>query len=45
MILLFDGRDEVELDAARQQWTRLKAEGRALAYWRQSDSGKWDRQM
>ena len=45
VILLFDGRNEVELDAARRQWTRLKGEGFTLAYWRQTDEGRWDRQM
>ena len=45
VILLFDGRNEAELEAARRQWTRLKGEGLALAYWRQTDEGRWDRQM
>ena len=44
LILLFDGRNEAELDAARRQWARLKGDGRTLAYWRQTDAGRWDRQ-
>lgn len=44
MILLFDGRNEAELEAARAQWSRLKADGTSLAYWRQSDAGRWERQ-
>ena len=43
VILLFDGRDDEELAAARRQWTRLKARGFTLAYWQQSDDGRWDR--
>lgn len=45
LILLFDGGNEVELDAARRQWTRLKADNVVLAYWRQTEGGRWDRQM
>ena len=45
VILLFDGRNEAELDAARGQWSRLKKEGFALAYWQQDDAGRWDRKM
>ena len=43
VILLFDGRNEDELDAARRQWSRLKGDGVALAYWQQSDGGQWTR--
>lgn len=45
VILLFDGRDDVEVAAARRQWSRLKAQGFTLAYWQQADSGRWDRKM
>ena len=45
VMLLFDGRDEAELAAARRQWSRLKGEGFALAYWQQSDEGRWERKM
>lgn len=44
LILLFDGRNEAELEAARGHWSRLKAAGVSLAYWRQSDEGRWERQ-
>lgn len=44
IILLFDGRNATELDAARRQWSRLKGDGFALAYWRQTEEGRWDRQ-
>ncbi len=42
VILLFDGRNEVELAAARRQWSRLKGQGFDLAYWQQ-EGGGWSR--
>ena len=44
-ILIFDGRVEDEVAAARRQWSRLKGLGFTLAYWQQSDEGGWDRKM
>jgi DNA polymerase III subunit chi len=41
--LLFDGRDEAALTEARGEWRRLKEEGRAISYWRESDEGGWER--
>lgn len=43
-ILLFDGNDAQGLAEARAQWKALKAAGHALAYWRQSDAGGWEKQ-
>jgi len=43
VILLFDGRDEAALAHARGEWRRLKDEGRAISYWRESDEGGWER--
>ena len=45
VILMFDGGNEAELDAARRQWSRLKGQGFALAYWQQSEHGRWERKM
>jgi DNA polymerase III subunit chi len=42
-LLLFDGRDEASLAHARAEWRRLKDEGRAISYWRESDEGGWER--
>ena len=42
-ILLFDGRDETMLAAARQRWRALKAQGHACVYWRQGERG-WEKQ-
>lgn len=39
---LFDGRDEGAVAGARQRWVAAKAEGHALAYWRQEAKG-WTR--
>jgi DNA polymerase-3 subunit chi len=44
-ILLFDGQAETEVLAARAQWSRLKARGFSLAYWQQSEEGRWERKM
>jgi DNA polymerase III subunit chi len=42
-LLLVDGRDELALAQARTEWRRLKDEGRAISYWRESDEGGWER--
>jgi DNA polymerase-3 subunit chi len=44
-MLVFDGRVEDEVAAARKQWSRLKAQGFVLAYWQQSDDGRWEKKM
>jgi DNA polymerase-3 subunit chi len=44
-ILLFDGRVEAEVLTARKQWSRLKAQGFTLAYWQQSEEGRWERKI
>ncbi len=41
--LLFDGNDADQLEAARQQWKRLKDKGVALTYWRQDAGGRWEK--
>ncbi len=43
VILLFDGRDEAALGEARAEWRRLKDEGHAISYWRESNDGGWER--
>jgi DNA polymerase-3 subunit chi len=43
VILMFDGNDEAELQGARKQWKVLKDQGRDLSYWKQSDSGGWEK--
>jgi len=40
-LILFDGRDEAAVTAARQRWREIKAAGHAASYWRQSEGGAW----
>jgi len=42
--ILFDGQDEVALQAARAQWRRLESQGHALTYWKQDERGAWSQQ-
>ena len=43
VIILFNGSDEQEITAAREQWAELKAAGRAISYWRQGEAGAWEK--
>ncbi len=40
---LFDGRDEAQVQTARQAWSQLKARDVSLTYWQQATSGKWEK--
>ena len=40
-IFLFDGVNEDELKAARDQWRTLKDAGFSLVYYQQSEQGNW----
>jgi len=42
--LIFDGRDENALNSARQRWKEAKESGILASYWRESASGKWEKQ-
>ncbi len=42
-LFLFDGADEETLAAARAQWKALKEQGRDLSYWKQGDTGGWEK--
>ena len=41
--IIFDGRDEASLTGARARWKTLKDAGAALAYWKQSPEGRWEK--
>lgn len=41
--IIFDGRDEAALAGARVRWKTLKDQGAALAYWKQSPEGRWEK--
>ena len=43
-MLLFDGRDEAAVVAARGRWKAFAAEGHATTYWRQTEEGAWRKQ-
>jgi DNA polymerase-3 subunit chi len=44
IVLLFDGRDPEALNAARAAWRNAKEAGHDVTYWRESESGKWEKQ-
>lgn len=41
--IIFDGRDEEALLHARERWRALKSAGASLAYWRQTEQGRWEK--
>ena len=40
-VLLFDGRDDEAVAAARRRWSTFKADGATVSYWRQGEQGGW----
>jgi len=44
IVLLFDGRDSEALDAARTAWRDAKEASHEVTYWKESPSGKWEKQ-
>ncbi len=44
VILVFDGRDERALADARRQWKDAKAAGHGVTYWKQAETGRWEKQ-
>lgn len=43
-ILIFDGADEAAVGRARGEWTRFKAAGHTVAYWKQGEQKGWVKQ-
>ena len=41
--IIFDGRNEQALQQARERWRTLKAAKANLAYWKQTDEGRWEK--
>lgn len=39
--IIFDGRAEQAVQHARARWSTLKAANANLAYWKQTDEGRW----
>lgn len=42
-LIVFEGHDDDHLAWARGQWKRMKTDGLSLAYWKQSDTGRWEK--
>ncbi|MFZ4121871.1 MAG: DNA polymerase III subunit chi [Caulobacterales bacterium] len=41
--VLIDGGDEAAVKIARGHWKDVKASGAAVSYWRQSETGRWEK--
>ena len=39
--VMFEGGDEAAVERARTLWRLFKAEGHAIAYWKQDETGRW----
>jgi DNA polymerase-3 subunit chi len=44
VVLLFDGRDTAALASARAAWKEAKGAGHDVTYWKESPSGKFEKQ-
>ncbi len=44
IVMLFDGDDPDAVEAARARWSRAKADGAQVTYWRADENGRWQRQ-
>lgn len=44
IVLMFDGRDGEALSFARVAWKHAKSAGHDVTYWKESPSGKWEKQ-
>jgi DNA polymerase-3 subunit chi len=44
IVLLFDGRDGAALDLARAAWKDARAAGHDVTYWKETPSGKFEKQ-
>ena len=45
VVMLFDGRDASMLDSARAAWKAAKEAGHDVTYWKESASGKFEKQV
>jgi DNA polymerase-3 subunit chi len=44
IVMLFDGRDPEALASAREAWAAARDAGHDVTYWKESASGKWEKQ-
>jgi DNA polymerase-3 subunit chi len=42
-IFLFDGHDQQQIEAAREEWKTLKAAGHDVTYWQQTPERRWEK--
>jgi DNA polymerase III subunit chi len=42
-VMMFDGHDNEQLEAARAEWRRCKAQGHEISYWRQTPERRWEK--
>lgn len=42
-VFMFDGHDDGQLQAARNNWRAMKAAGHQSTYWQQTEEGRWER--
>lgn len=42
-VVMFDGHDQFQLEAARAQWRDLKGKGHDVTYWQQDENRRWER--
>lgn len=43
VVVMFNGRDELAVKDARDQWRRAKADGCGVTYWQQTATGGWEK--
>lgn len=43
LVLIFDGRDDEAVAAARVAWKNLRGQDHQTSYWQQSDEGRWEK--
>ncbi|WP_332060381.1 DNA polymerase III subunit chi [Bartonella sp. CB74] len=45
LVVIFDGRNNEELNLIRVQWKKYKMENHTLTYWRQTEDRGWKKQV
>ncbi len=45
LIYMFDGADDMAVQAARQRWLKWRDEGWPLVYWQQTMQGGWEKKQ
>ncbi|WP_208437493.1 DNA polymerase III subunit chi [Bartonella taylorii] len=45
LVVIFDGRNDKQLDFVRAQWKKYKMESHNLTYWQQTEDRCWEKQV